>query len=735
MAISDRITSIEEHIKESYQELEGIGIDTTGVNKNLENIPKLIDGYWETLPKVTGEGTSITLDNTKEGKMKIDLKGNTSQATAILPSEYTQVDYITSSGTQYIDTGIIPNNTQNYYFTYALNNITQNQVLLGSRSSGNLSSSTNQVFYSLNIDTETSKFASKFILGTNLKETIIAEIQTDRVYSTSLKISDYTSNYNNQSTKNFYLMGFNNVNNFAAGFRGKLYVCKIYDNNILVRNFVPCYRNSDNEVGLYDLVNNVFYTNSGTGTFTYGSVVTLPNPDYPQDIHVVSGDNSIEVCGKNLANINNISNSSVITIENDTIKLSNNSSTSGYISSGIKLQDLCPTLKEGDVVYLFFDNTSSSTLKDRINVNGDWFTNASKTITQAMLNAYIIMFGGYNETAVISNFMITKVNDSSYQPYKNASYPINLGDIELCKIGDYQDSIKKSTGKNLLDINTNVLNDCYIATANMKLTTASGATCYWFEAKDNTTYTMSRDKGDRLIIGGYNSTPQLNDTGTLIYDGGTSTATTYTFTNTNYKYIVLYLSRNATATPNWVMLNEGTTALDYEPYGKVWYLKKEIGKVVLNGTINGAISSIDNYGLKDNVFAMNIIISNIISGNSSLSAYSENYHVLGTGSWNQWYSTASNVTLGDMSKNSNGTGVFIGVPKEYNSTNLGKQYLASNPSNLYYQLATPTYETITDTTLISQLEALKKSYEGQTNISQTNNDLASILNATALEEM
>ena len=71
MAISDRIQSIEEHIKESYQELEGIGIDTTEVDKNLENIPKLIDGYWETLPKVTEEGTSITLDNTKEGKMKI----------------------------------------------------------------------------------------------------------------------------------------------------------------------------------------------------------------------------------------------------------------------------------------------------------------------------------------------------------------------------------------------------------------------------------------------------------------------------------------------------------------------------------------------------------------------------------------------------------------------------------------------------------------------------------------
>ena len=115
MAISDRITSIEEHIKE-------LGIDTTGVNNNLENIPKLIDGYWETLPKVTGEGTSITLDNTKEGKMKINLKGNTSQATSILPSGYTQVDYIQSSGTQYIDTGVAPSTSTGIDITYIDNN-------------------------------------------------------------------------------------------------------------------------------------------------------------------------------------------------------------------------------------------------------------------------------------------------------------------------------------------------------------------------------------------------------------------------------------------------------------------------------------------------------------------------------------------------------------------------------------------------------------------------------------
>ena len=43
--------------------------------------------------------------------------------------------------------------------------------------------------------------------------------------------------------------------------------CKIWDNNVLVRNFVPAIRLSDNRPGLYDLVNSSFYKNAGTGEF------------------------------------------------------------------------------------------------------------------------------------------------------------------------------------------------------------------------------------------------------------------------------------------------------------------------------------------------------------------------------------------------------------------------------------------------------------------------------------
>ena len=40
-----------------------------------------------------------------------------------------------------------------------------------------------------------------------------------------------------------------------------LYSLVIWDNSVLVRNFVPCQRKSDRKVGLYDMVGKIFYTN------------------------------------------------------------------------------------------------------------------------------------------------------------------------------------------------------------------------------------------------------------------------------------------------------------------------------------------------------------------------------------------------------------------------------------------------------------------------------------------
>lgn len=47
----------------------------------------------------------------------------------------------------------------------------------------------------------------------------------------------------------------------------QIYGCKMYWRNVIVRELVPCYRNSDETKGFYDMITNRFFANSGTGTF------------------------------------------------------------------------------------------------------------------------------------------------------------------------------------------------------------------------------------------------------------------------------------------------------------------------------------------------------------------------------------------------------------------------------------------------------------------------------------
>lgn len=50
----------------------------------------------------------------------------------------------------------------------------------------------------------------------------------------------------------------------------KIYKFKIYDSEVLVRDFIPVLRKSDSKPGMYDLVSGQFFVNQGTGEFSYG---------------------------------------------------------------------------------------------------------------------------------------------------------------------------------------------------------------------------------------------------------------------------------------------------------------------------------------------------------------------------------------------------------------------------------------------------------------------------------
>jgi len=82
------------------------------------------------------------------------------------------------------------------------------------------------------------------------------------------------SNLRGQSITNrdIPIFAFRYGNNFYIS-HSRLYSYKLYESGTLERDYVPCYRKSDNKVGLYDLVNSEFVTSANSYEFTKGGDV------------------------------------------------------------------------------------------------------------------------------------------------------------------------------------------------------------------------------------------------------------------------------------------------------------------------------------------------------------------------------------------------------------------------------------------------------------------------------
>ena len=87
--------------------------------------------------------------------------------------------------------------------------------------------------------------------------------------------TNYSSIYTSATYSRWiWVFVYNHSQGVQAYSSNKLYKLDIYDENWNhIYDLVPCYRKSDSAIWMYDLVNNQFYTNSWTGTFTKWSDV------------------------------------------------------------------------------------------------------------------------------------------------------------------------------------------------------------------------------------------------------------------------------------------------------------------------------------------------------------------------------------------------------------------------------------------------------------------------------
>lgn len=184
-----------------------------------------------------------------------------------LPSGYTQVEYIESSGTQYIDTGFKPSNNSRVVMDIQASEF-NNRWLFGSRTS---STSASFAVGLMSTSTVHSEYGSANTTATVSKATERTTVDKNKNVCLfgSVAVTNTAATFS--GTYPIYLLSLNNGGTAASkGFVGKLYSCQIYNNGTLVRDYVPC-KNSAGTAGLYDLANGSFYTNAGSGTFAVGS--------------------------------------------------------------------------------------------------------------------------------------------------------------------------------------------------------------------------------------------------------------------------------------------------------------------------------------------------------------------------------------------------------------------------------------------------------------------------------
>ncbi len=195
-----------------------------------------------------------------------------------LPIEYQEVDYIESTGTQYIDTAYIPSNKTGLEIVAIGISPSSFSLSAGgtwffgaragylNRAFGSYYNPSEKKFYYAFGDTMLSASYTTLYENTKTIRVDATGLYVDEKQILKVSASAFTA------PVSLILFGLNNNGTNISHTSYKVHCCKIWDNGTLVRDFIPCYRKSDGKVGMYDLVTDELYYNNGSGEFLYGEL-------------------------------------------------------------------------------------------------------------------------------------------------------------------------------------------------------------------------------------------------------------------------------------------------------------------------------------------------------------------------------------------------------------------------------------------------------------------------------
>ena len=256
----------------SWTDIEGVltaGSTTLTLNSTSINTTSVLNIYVDTFGvcpiDVEVSNGSVTLTfNEMENDLSVLVRITENGAE---PSPYTLMNYleVTSSGA-YIDTGVANSATAYFEIDFQYTGTpTNNDGVFGAMGSG--------------IEFVVNSYGGVSYANTGGSRAVFTATNLDRhvikADNSGILIDDVSSgasvDWSRATGYNYFLFAFNYLNNqkYYTG-HAKIYSAKLWNGDTLVRDFIPAIRNEDDEIGMYDRVNDVFYTNNGTGTFTIG---------------------------------------------------------------------------------------------------------------------------------------------------------------------------------------------------------------------------------------------------------------------------------------------------------------------------------------------------------------------------------------------------------------------------------------------------------------------------------
>lgn len=258
MSVNDQLTRIKNNVTASLSAVQEKGVSVPA-GANSDNLPGLI-------AQISGGDATVEEVTNSAGGKSVYINAEAPK----LPSGYTRLQYIQSTGSQYVDTGFKPNNNTRVVMDAQLLSSSAAGFYFGARASGYVDSF--GVLFSSSAGALRSAYGSQNLSFATTNYTQKVHIDKNK---TSCQLGSETLTHTSatfQNTYNMYLFASNEFGSVGSKAKMSLWGCQIWDNGTLVRDYVPCL-NEGGVAGLYDMVNGVFYGDAAGGAFMAGPVV------------------------------------------------------------------------------------------------------------------------------------------------------------------------------------------------------------------------------------------------------------------------------------------------------------------------------------------------------------------------------------------------------------------------------------------------------------------------------